>query len=150
MSNFAPPSTASQILFDSIIAPGGSWSGMVRRCHVLTITDLKGKQGVDFLCYSSENPEERYHAANTIKKACTLKLTTGHVLYSDIAQPMMTSSISDASRPHRIPAEALFRSGRCRPENLRSPVARRGRRRPYVPHGRATAAAVPRTGGQRR
>jgi uncharacterized protein len=90
MSNFAPPSTASQILFDSIIAPGGSWSGMVRRCHVLTITDLKGKQGVDFLCYASQNPEERYHAANTIKKARTLKLTTGHVLYSDIARPMMT------------------------------------------------------------
>lgn len=90
MSNFAPPSTASQILFDSILAPGSSWSGMVRRGQVLTITDLKGKQGVDFLCYSSENPEERYHAANTIKKACTLKLTTGHVLYSDIARPMMT------------------------------------------------------------
>ena len=77
MSKFAPRPEASEVLFDSIIAPGGSWSGLVRRGRFLTITDLQGKQGVDFLCYSSENPEERYHAANTIKKACTLKLTAG-------------------------------------------------------------------------
>ena len=62
----------------------------MRRGNVLTITDLEGKQGVDFLCYSQENAEERYHAANTLKKAGTLRLTTGHVLYSDIARPMMT------------------------------------------------------------
>jgi urea carboxylase-associated protein 1 len=90
MSKFSAGSNVSEILFDSIIAPGSSWSGTVRRGQVLTITDMQGKQGVDFLCYSSENPEERYHAANTIKKACTLKLTTGHILYSDIARPMMT------------------------------------------------------------
>ncbi len=75
---------------DETLAPGGSWSGIVRRGHILTITDLEGKQGVDFLCYAAENPEERYHAANTLKKARTLRLTTGHVLYSDIARPMMT------------------------------------------------------------
>ncbi len=74
---------------DETIAPGGSWSGIVRRGHILTITDLEGKQGVDFLCYAEENPEERYHAANTLKKAGTFRLTTGHMLYSDIARPMM-------------------------------------------------------------
>jgi len=89
MSKFASR-PGGEILLDSIIAPGGSWSGVVRRGQIFTITDLQGKQGVDFLCYSSENSEERYHAANTIKKACTLKLTIGHVLYSDIARPMMT------------------------------------------------------------
>ncbi|CAN5405287.1 urea carboxylase-associated family protein [soil metagenome] len=73
-----------------IIGPGGSWSGIVRRGAILTITDLEGRQGVDFLCYSRENPEERYHAANTIKKAATLRLTSGHVLYSDVARPLMT------------------------------------------------------------
>jgi uncharacterized protein len=72
------------------IGAGGSWSGIVRRGQTLTITDLEGMQGVDFLCYSQENPEERYHAANTIKKASTLRLTKGHVLYSDIARQMMT------------------------------------------------------------
>jgi len=72
------------------IAPGGSWSGIVSRGGVLKITDVEGQQGVDFLCYSAAHPEERYHAANTLKRAATLRLTRGHVLYSDIARPMMT------------------------------------------------------------
>ena len=72
------------------IAPGGSWSGIVKRGETLKIIDLEGQQGVDFLCYSAANPEERYHAANTLKRAGTLRLTTGHVLFSDIARPMMT------------------------------------------------------------
>jgi urea carboxylase-associated protein 1 len=72
------------------IAAGGSWSGIVKRGQVVKITDVEGQQGVDFLCYSEANPEERYHAANTLKRAATLRLTTGHVLYSDIARPMMT------------------------------------------------------------
>jgi urea carboxylase-associated protein 1 len=72
------------------IAPGGSWSGIVNRGEVLKIIDVEGQQGVDFLCYSAADPEERYHAANTMKRAATLRLTTGHVLYSDIARPMMT------------------------------------------------------------
>src|SRR5262249_37887162 len=43
-----------------------------------------------FLCYAAADPEERYHAANTMKKARTILLTTGHVLYSDVARPMFT------------------------------------------------------------
>jgi urea carboxylase-associated protein 1 len=73
-----------------IIPAGGSWSAMIRRAQVLRIVDTAGHQGVDFLCYSAASPEERYHAANTIKRAGTLRLTVGHVLYSDIARPMMT------------------------------------------------------------
>ena len=73
-----------------VIPAGASWSGRIRAGQVLTITDIEGRQGVDFLCYGADNPEERYHAANTLKKSGTLRLTTGHVLYSDIARPMMT------------------------------------------------------------
>ena len=72
------------------IPAGGSWSGVVKRGEVLKIVDVEGQQGVDFLCYSADNPEERYHAANTMKRAATMRLTTGHVLYSDVARPMMT------------------------------------------------------------
>lgn len=73
-----------------IIAAGASWSAIVRRGEVLRIVDTEGQQGVDFLCYSAANPEERYHAANTLKRARTLRITIGHVLYSDVARPMMT------------------------------------------------------------
>ena len=72
------------------IPAGGSWSGRIARGETLTITDLEGRQGVDFLCYAADNHEERYHAANTIKKSGSLRLSTGHTLYSDIARPMMT------------------------------------------------------------
>ena len=82
--------SVSRVLFDTVVAAGAPWSGVVRRGQVLQIVDLEGQQGVDFLCYAADNPEERYHAANTIKKAATLRLTKGHVLYSDTARPMMT------------------------------------------------------------
>jgi urea carboxylase-associated protein 1 len=90
MSEVTISTTPQEVARNNIIEPGGSWSGIVRIGQILTIIDLEGMQGVDFLCYSNEDPEERYHAANTIKKAGTLRLTTGHVLYSDIARPMMT------------------------------------------------------------
>lgn len=75
---------------DEIVPPGAPWSGVVPRGHHLKITDLEGRQGVDFLCYNAADPEERYHAPNTLKAAKTLRLTTGHVLYSDEARPIFT------------------------------------------------------------
>ncbi len=74
--------------FDEIIAAGKSWSGIVKSGQYLTIVDLEGQQGVDFLCYNAEQPEERYHAPNTLKAIETLKLTAGHFLYSDVARPI--------------------------------------------------------------
>ena len=72
------------------VAPGRPWSGVVRMGERLRIVDLEGHQGVDFLCYNAERPEERYHAPNTLKSARSLRLGTGHVLYSDEARPMFT------------------------------------------------------------
>jgi hypothetical protein len=78
------------VIADQIIPAGKPWSSVVRRGGRLRIIDLEGNQGVDFLCYSASDPEERYHAANTLKKSQTLLLTTGHALYSDAARPLMT------------------------------------------------------------
>ena len=74
----------------NLIAPGGYWSGVIPQGHYLRITDLEGGQGVDFLCYNADRPDERYHAPNTLKAALTLKLTQGHVLYSDEARPIFS------------------------------------------------------------
>jgi urea carboxylase-associated protein 1 len=78
------------IVAEEVVAAGKPWSAVLKRGQRLRIIDLKGKQGVDFLCYAAANPEERYHAANTLKKSKTLRLTAGHVLYSDVARPLMT------------------------------------------------------------
>ncbi len=77
-------------VIDTVIAAGRPWSGVVRARQTLRIVDLEGRQGVDFLCYAAANSEERYNAANTLKKAGTLRITTGHTLYSDAARPMFT------------------------------------------------------------
>src|SRR5215467_3379183 len=83
----SPP---GRIVRDDLVPPGQGWADVVRRGQMLRIVDQAGKQGVDFLCYAADNHEERYHAANTMKKARTILLTTGHVLYSDVARPMFT------------------------------------------------------------
>lgn len=77
-------------ILDEIIPAGKPWSSIVPDGHFLTIIDLEGQQGVDFLCYNADNPKERYHAPNTLKAIQTLKLTAGHNLYSDIARPIFT------------------------------------------------------------
>ncbi len=78
------------ILSDHEVAPGQPWSGIVEADARLRIVDLAGRQGVDFLCYNADDPEERYNAPNTIKAAATLSLGEGTVLYSDRARPLMT------------------------------------------------------------
>ena len=78
---------------DSIIVDaGGVWAGVLRKGGKLTIIDSNGGQGVDFLCYNADHPEERYHAPNTLKAARSLKLTKEHKLYSDDARPIFTIS----------------------------------------------------------
>jgi len=77
-------------IFDQVIDPGRPWARVLQRGQRLRIVDLHGKQGVDFLCYNAHHPAERYHAPNTLKASLTLKLTKGHILYSDDARPMFT------------------------------------------------------------
>lgn len=72
------------------IDAGGHWGGRLTAGEVLAIVDLEGRQGVDFLCWAAADPEERYHAPNTIKKAGRIALHEGDVLYSDVAGPLMT------------------------------------------------------------
>ncbi|RIA55775.1 hypothetical protein BXY53_0851 [Dichotomicrobium thermohalophilum] len=90
-SSVAPkPSDRGTPLSDEVIAPGRPWSSVMPRDHVLRIVDLEGSQAVDFLCYADADREERYHAPNTLKAAGTIKLTTGHSLFSDLGRPLFT------------------------------------------------------------
>lgn len=78
------------VIDQEVVPPGAPWARVVDRGQVLRIVDLEGRQGVDFLCYNAANPEERYHAPNTLKAAGTLRLGRGHRLYSDDARPIFT------------------------------------------------------------
>ena len=75
----------------SEVIPGGEpYDLELKKGQVLRIVDLEGQQGVDFLCFNKKNTEERYNLAHSIKKAATLNLTKGNVLYSDAARAMLT------------------------------------------------------------
>ena len=73
-----------------IVAARSHWARVIKRGQRLRITDVEGRQGVDFLCYNADNPLERYHAPNTLKAAGTLRLTAGHSLLSDEARLLFT------------------------------------------------------------
>ena len=83
-------SEAGAVIEDSVVKPGQDWTRVIRRGETLRIVDLEGKQAVDFLCYNAANPEERYNAADTMKYAGTILLTTGHSLYSDMGRRLFT------------------------------------------------------------
>src|SRR5690554_949285 len=75
---------------DEVIGARGNWAREMRAGEVLRIEDLEGQQAVDLICYDLENLREKFWAAHTAKIAKTIYVSTGHVLYSDLARPMMT------------------------------------------------------------
>jgi urea carboxylase-associated protein 1 len=79
-----------ETLYDDVLAPRRSWSRVIRKGEIFRVIDLEGSQAVDMLLYANEDRDERYHAPNTLKAAGTLKLTTGHTFYSDLARPLLT------------------------------------------------------------
>jgi urea carboxylase-associated protein 1 len=81
---------SAKVILDEIVPAKAPWGGTVMRGQRLRITDCEGRQAVDFLCYNLHDREERYSAPNTIKAAGTISLTSGHTLYSDLAQPIFT------------------------------------------------------------
>ncbi len=80
----------ARTIVDEPVPAGHPWARIIEAGQRLRIIDVHGRQGVDFLCYNAHAPEERYHAPNTLKAARTLRLTSGHVLYSDAARPIFT------------------------------------------------------------
>lgn len=75
---------------DTVVPPGGHWARVVGRGQTLRIIDLEGQQAVDFLCYNAARSEERYNAADTMKIAGSIFLTTGVSLYSGLGQKLFT------------------------------------------------------------
>ena len=85
------PKIFGNILENTIIAARGSWSRVLNKGETLRIVDLEGKQAVDFLCWNSDNYDDRYAAADTIKiNSNGIFLTKGTTLYSVGLTPLLT------------------------------------------------------------
>ena len=77
------------VLEDTVIGAGLPWSGRIDRGEHLVLVDLEGQQAIDFLCYNAHDPQERYHAPNTVKLQGNIYLGPGSVLWSVRARKMM-------------------------------------------------------------
>jgi urea carboxylase-associated protein 1 len=82
-------SESGRVLLDDLVPARAPWSGIVRRGQLLTIVDLGGNQAVDCLLYNAADPIERYSAPDTITAQQSIVLSTGTVLMSNEASPMM-------------------------------------------------------------
>ena len=60
------------VVASEVIAARAGWSRELARGQVLRLVDLEGRQAVDFLCYNAADPEDRYAAADTIKRVGSL------------------------------------------------------------------------------
>lgn len=78
-----------QILEDVVVHPGSPWGRKLREGQHVRFIDLEGKQAVDFLCYDSVDPTDRYNSANTLKMGGNLFLNEGSVLWSDRGRRLM-------------------------------------------------------------
>ena len=74
---------------DVVVGSGEPYLGRVARGQFFRIVDLEGNQAVDTLFYNARELGERYSAADTIRLQRHLYLTTGTVLYSNLARPML-------------------------------------------------------------
>jgi urea carboxylase-associated protein 1 len=77
-------------LQDDIVPARGYTAFEMEKGRTVRIEDVEGEQAVDLICYNLHNLAEKFWAAHTAKINGTIYITTGHVLYSDLANPLMT------------------------------------------------------------
>jgi urea carboxylase-associated protein 1 len=82
--------TSAKVKEEVIIPAKGKLGRLIKKGQMLQVIDLEGKQVMDLVCFSLERPSEKFWVANTAKLNNTPYLTTGHVLYSDYANKMLT------------------------------------------------------------
>ena len=142
-SNPYVPDGVAAVIEDTVVGAGRPWSGRLDRGEHLVLVDLEGQQAVDFLCFNADDPDERYHAPNTIKLQGNIYLGEGSVLRSVRARRMMTV-VEDTCGGH----DTIFgccsfelddvrygaRNPRACQQNFESELAR---------HGLGAAAVVP-------
>ena len=70
----------------------------LRRGQHLTVIDLEGEQVADLIAFARDDHREWLSSGRTFDYANTIRLTTGHVLYSNRSRPMFTIVSDDVAR----------------------------------------------------
>ena len=130
-----PTPAHADIREDTVVPAGMPWSTVMQPGEWLRLVDLEGQQAIDFLCFNADEPEERYHAPNTMKLAGNVYLGKGSVLRSVEARPMMTIVEDTVGRHDTIAGCCSFKldevrfgktNPRCCQKNFEEELARHG------------------------
>jgi urea carboxylase-associated protein 2 len=84
-----------RIVFEEIIPGGGMWSYALLRNYTLRLTALGDGANVGAMFYNRDHFLDRLNLPDTLKAQHTAKLTTGHVLFSDMGH-VLCSITSDS------------------------------------------------------
>jgi uncharacterized protein len=84
----APPK--GSITLDKIIPPKEYLGVELKKGQVLRIVDVEGKQVPDIVCFNLKDPKEKLSCNNSRLIQKRWIFTTGHVLYSDEGNEMLT------------------------------------------------------------
>ena len=77
-------------MIDAVIPPRSGTAFRLEKGQVLTVTDVEGVQVADLLAYNADDVREVVSSGRTLDYAETIQLTTGHVLYSNRSNRMLT------------------------------------------------------------
>jgi uncharacterized protein len=69
---------------------GGLWSIVLRRHQLLCLTDICGGANVSLMAWNAAAPSDRLNLPDTLKAQYTAKLTSGHVLMSDMGRVLLS------------------------------------------------------------
>lgn len=72
------------------IPPRSGAAFRLKAGQTLTVIDPQGRQVADLLAYNLEDVREVISSGRTFDYAETIRLTTGHLLYSNRSRPMLT------------------------------------------------------------
>jgi urea carboxylase-associated protein 1 len=77
-------------IYDFTLEAGEPWIHRIEAGQTFRIVDLCGNQAVDTFFYNADDTSERYSATDTVTGQRNIYLTTGSVLRSNLARPMLT------------------------------------------------------------
>lgn len=83
----------------SVISPRSGVAFILRKGEHLLVTDLKGEQVSDFVCFNLHDTREFLSSGRTIDYADTIFLTAGHKFYSNRSNIMFTM-LEDTVKRH--------------------------------------------------
>lgn len=74
---------------DTTVPPRSGVGFTINAGDLLTVTDVEGMQVADLLAFSAVDLNEMISSGRTLDYAETIRLTTGHLLYSNRSRPML-------------------------------------------------------------